>query len=222
MTVWKSIATLVPVACAMSFASHASAVSIVTGDNVFPLSAEVVAADPAINNFGDDASESLTQTFQVDTTFDALSITIAYEYDSNGTVPGSIDIEVFEVADVFASSITAGTSLFSATGVVVPGDADHVQFVLDSPLTLAATSGTAGYAFEISNGGNPGFEWRRTGGTRNNVYAFGQFYEDGVWKNSGERDGTLAISSTAIPEPHSFVLAAVLLGGLQLAGKRRG
>jgi len=208
-------------AFALGMLSPAAAVSVFTGDDLFPSIAEVIAADPASNNFGDDASVSLTQTFQVEADFDARSITLAYEYDSNAAVPGTIDIAIYEVADVFAPSITPGASLFSATGVEVPDDADHVQFVLDTPLTLAATAGDAGYAFEVSNGGNPGFEWRRTGGTRNDFYAFGQFYEDGVWKNSGQRDGALAISSTAIPEPHALSIAGVALVAWRPGGGRR-
>lgn len=221
MIVTRLRCALATCSCALAMASPAAGVTVFTGDNLFSPLAEVVAADPALNNFGDDASESLTQTFQVTNTFEAQSITIAYEYDSNGTVPGTIDIEVFEVADVFSSSITAGASLLSATAVAVPDDGSQVQFVLGSPLTLAATTGTAGYAFEITNSGNPGFEWRRTGSTRASVYDFGQFYEDGVWKNSGARDGVLAISSIAIPEPSGLLLTVLLVSSGQALACRR-
>ena len=89
---------------------------------------------------------------------------------------------------------------------------DDAAIVLDSAITLPANTGSEGYALRISNGSNPGLEWRRTGGS-GSVYAFGQAYEDGVEKNDGERDWILALSETDIS-----VTVETLLGDVNLDG----
>ncbi len=192
----------------------ADAVTVYTGD-FFPSVAEVIAATPSDPGlFGDDANVSLTQTFQVDSTFSLKSIVLSYEYDSRASsIPGTIDIEIFEVADVGAANIAAGASLLSETGLLMPvlNPMEEGSIVLDTPLVLPATAGTAGYALQVTNSGNPGFEWRRTGSTAGSVYDFGQAYEDGVEKNDGNRDFVVALTSEAIPEPSSAVLASALL-----------
>jgi len=153
-----------------------------------------------VGRFGDDAARSLTQTFQVDSTFDLKTIFLEYEFDPLADqYDMRINIEIFEVADVGATSITQGKSVLTLTALNMPNlPADEeAAIVLDTPLTLAATSGTAGYALRISNGGIPGFEWLRTVGSVGSVYAHGQAYEDGNEKFDGERDFVLALSSMA-------------------------
>ena len=184
-------------------------VSIFTG-GLFPGTgeAEVIAASlDAVGLNGDDAAISLAQTFQVPSSFDLRSIFLDYEFDPL-VDPNEVrvNVEIFEVADVGAASIAQGKSLLTLTGLTMPTmlSSEETAIVLDSPLTLPATTGTAGYALRITNGGNPGFEWRRTGSTAGSVYAYGQAYEDGVEKLNGERDFVLALSSVAVVNSADF------------------
>ena len=161
----------------------------------------VVGASPGTSGLtGDDASISMSQSFQVDSTFDLKTIFLDYEYDGAASPEDIlINVEIFEVADVGASTIVQGASLLTITGLSMPelAGGDDAAIVLDSAITLPANTGSEGYALRISNGSNPGLEWRRTGGS-GSVYAFGQAYEDGVEKNDGERDWILALSETDI------------------------
>ena len=181
-------------------------VTVVTGD-LFPQAnrANVVAAMPdTVSRFGDDAHASLTQTFQVDSAFDLKSIVLNYEYDA-AVDPNDIliNLEIFEVENVAANLFVPGKSLLTLNGLSMPdlNSAEEAAIVLDSAVSLSATSGAGGYALQITNGGNPGFEWRRTGSSAGSVYAYGQAYEDGVEKFEGERDFVLALSELAIGLP---------------------
>ncbi|QDT00915.1 hypothetical protein [Adhaeretor mobilis] len=178
--------------------------TVLTGD-LFPATnvANVIAATPDHPGLsGDDALTSLTQTFQVDSTFDLKTIFLGYDYDPNSLDPNEIlvNLEIFEVDDVGASTLIPGTSQLVLTGLSLPEliASDVGAIVLDSALSLEETAGTAGYALRLTNGGNPGFEWLRTGSTAGSVYAFGQAYEDGVEKLGGERDFILALSDLDI------------------------
>lgn len=174
-------------------------ITILTG-NVFPATAEatVIAANPDQGAFGQDAPISMTQTFQVDTTFDLQKIFLDYEYDPAAD-PSTIEIsvEIFEVADVSASSLTAGTSIWTINALSMPVIAsdEEAAIILDTPVTLPVTTGSAGYGLRITNGGDPGFEWRRTGNTTGSVFPNGQAYEDGAKKLDGLRDYVLALAS---------------------------
>ena len=176
----------------------------------------VVGASPGTSGLtGDDASISMSQSFQVDSTFDLKTIFLDYEYDGAASPEDIlINVEIFEVADVGASTIVQGASLLTITGLSMPelAGGDDAAIVLDSAITLPANTGSEGYALRISNGSNPGLEWRRTGGS-GSVYAFGQAYEDGVEKNDGERDWILALSETDIS-----VTVETLLGDVNLDG----
>ena len=180
--------------------------SVVTG-SLFPAlgEAEVRTAAAADGVFGQDAPESITQTFQVASDFDLKTMFLAYEYDAGADPSGIwVDIEVFAVDDVHAATITPGSRILMAKAVSLPTlqDGQDAAVVLDEMVTLPATSGSEGYALRVTGGGDPGFEWRRTGGTTGSVYSSGQAYEDGVEKLSGERDFVLALSSI-VPTPDS-------------------
>ena len=156
----------------------------------------------------------MSQSFQVNSTFDLKTIFLDYEYDGAASPEDIlINVEIFEVADVGASTIVQGASLLTITGLSMPEllGGEDAAIVLDSAITLPANTGSEGYALRISNGRNPGLEWRRTGGS-GSVYAFGQAYEDGVEKNDGERDWILALSATDI------TVAETLIGDVDLSG----
>ena len=143
----------------------------------------------------------MSQSFQVDSDFDLKTIFLDYEYDGASN-PANIliNVEIFEVSNVGASSVVfGGSSLLTITGLSMPvlEAGEDAAIVFDSAVTLPANTGAEGYVLRITGGGNPGFEWRRTGGS-GSVYAFGQAYEDGVEKNDGERDWILALSETDI------------------------
>ena len=177
----------------------------------------VVGAAPGTPSLtGDDAVTSMSQSFQVDSTFDLKTIFLDYEYDGAASPEDIlINVEIFEVANVGASTISQGVSLLTITGLSMPelAGGEDAAIVLDSAVTLPANTGAQGYVLRISGGGNPGFEWRRTGGS-GSVYAFGQAYEDGNQKNGGERDWILALSETDISAPEGPILGDVDLNGI--------
>ena len=177
---------------------------------------KVVAATPDEASVNDDAEVSLSQTFQIDSTFELNTIFLGYGYDPNADPEHSlINVEIFEVEDVAAYELIQGTSLLTITGLTMPQsveNSDQSAIVLESAITLEATTGTNGYALRITNGGKPGFEWLRTGSSSGSVYASGQAYEDGNVKQSGERDFVLALSS-AIPNGLTDVLGDFNLDG---------
>ena len=164
----------------------------------------VLAATPAQGNFGDDASVSLSQTFQVDADFDLKTILLGYEYDPNANPEDIVvNLEIFEVDDVGAETLTPSTTRLVLTALSLPEliDSDTGAIVLDEAISLEETTGTAGYALRISNGGVPGFEWLRTGSTAADVFALGQAYQNNAELFSGERDFVLALSSLNLISP---------------------
>jgi len=158
-------------------------------------SLEVVAATTAASSLtGDDSSDSLSQTFQVDSTFDLSMIHLGYEYDESADPSHSlVNIEIFEVDNVAAQELVPGTSILTLSGVTVPQPSGTATIVLDSTITLEETSGSNGYALRISNGRSPGFEWLRTGRSSGSVYSGGQAYENSEAKFGGERDFVLGL-----------------------------
>ncbi len=170
-------------------------VSVLT-NSFMPNSLNVVAASTNTSKIGgDDAEVSLSQTFQVDSTFNLNTIYLGYEYDGNSDPDHSlVNVEIFEVADASAPELIQGTSILTLNGVTVPQQQSGLAAIeLDSSVTLEETSGSNGYALRITNGRNPGFEWLRTGLTSASVYSGGQAYEDGIEKSSGERDFVLGL-----------------------------
>jgi len=101
-------------------------------------SLEVVAATTAASSLtGDDSSDSLSQTFQVDSTFDLSMIHLGYEYDESANPSHSlVNIEIFEVDNVAAQELVPGTSILTLSGVTVPQPSGTATIVLDSTITL--------------------------------------------------------------------------------------
>ncbi|MFC7337781.1 PEP-CTERM sorting domain-containing protein [Haloferula chungangensis] len=190
----------------------------------YPASSEVITVPAGDAGFGDDANVSLTQTFKVDSSFTARRIYLAYRNDPNGgTGEWSMNVRLFAVADVFATDLTdpgTGSDLFSGTfSFTNMGDTELIaQIDLTSGVLLDASVGNSGYALHITESSNadfnPGWEWLRP---TSEAYADGNMYEDGVEKNGGERDLSLAISS--VPEPSGALLS--LLGATLLLKRRR-
>ena len=169
-------------------------VTVLTSEPM-PNSLDVVAATTAARNlFGDGASVSLSQTFQVDSTFDLGTIYLGYEYSESADPSHSlVNIEIFEVDNVAAQELIQGTSILTLSGVTVPQDKGIATIALDSTVTLEETSGSNGYALRITNGRSPGFEWIRTGSSAGSVYSDGQAYENSEVKSDGERDFVLGL-----------------------------
>lgn len=182
-------------------ASRYVGTSVVTG-SLFPAADEAEVRTGGLNDgaFGQDAPQSLTQTFQVVNQFELRSIFLGYEFDPSADAEDIwIDVEVFAVDDVHADTLVSGERQFMAKAVRLPVllDGQDAAIVLSEAVSLPATTGVEGYALRITGGGDPGFEWRRTGGSGGSVYANGQAYEDGVEKLDGARDYVLGLSSIA-------------------------
>ena len=221
-----------------TYANHLNSTTV-GKDNSWPQNPELEVADPNdIGLFGDDTSNdpngSLAQSFQIQgSTLDVRSIYIRYRNDNavggSGGPPSTGDLSatvtIFTVSDVTAASHAepppgAGSVVFTDT-VIFPealatSNLRVAHILLNSPLNLPVTGGVTGYVMHIAD--SPEIEWFRTGATAASVYTFGQFYEDGAWKNSGARDATLAMSSK-VPEPSTILLASLLSLGV-LAGRR--
>jgi len=118
----------------------------------------IVGAAPGTPSLtGDDAVTSMSQSFQVDSTFDLKTIFLDYEYDGAANPEDIlINVEIFEVDNVAASTIVQGASLLTITGLSLPelAGAEDAAIVLDSAITLPANTGAEGYALRISNGRN--------------------------------------------------------------------
>ena len=98
---------------------------------------------------------------------------MAYEFDSAADPANTwIDIEIFAVEDVHAATLIPGDRVLMAKAVAFPVlvEGQDAAIVLDEAVTLPATSGAAGYALHVTGGGDPGFEWLRTGSSAGSVY----------------------------------------------------
>ncbi|MDF7798604.1 PEP-CTERM sorting domain-containing protein [Pontiellaceae bacterium B1224] len=205
---WSALALSAAVFCGVTVEAD----TIATGGS-FPTSAEVIAATPDVGDFGDDANDSVAQTFSVSSAFSAQAIYLEYETDANANVDWNMKLTIFEVTDVHATNLVQGAIVYADTFTFPPvGGSDSIaQINLTTPLSLNASAGDSGYGLQITtedNGGdfNPGFEWlRTTDGTGGDVYAGGEAYESNVLK--ADRDFVLAISS--IPEPATLGLIGV-------------
>ena len=113
-----------------------------------------------------------TQTFQVGTMFTLDAIYL--EYQSPGTyADGDITLSIYNVADVNAATLSLGSSVVSGTftsnattrataGFTSAGDITSLlkfDFTDTDEVSIGATSGTAGYALQITTttGTNPVF-----------------------------------------------------------------
>lgn len=179
-----------------------------------------------------------TQTFQVGTTFTLDSIYLPYQ--NGGYNDGTITLSIYNVADVNASTLTLGSLVLqdswvdnattrAAAGFISSGDALlRFSFTGIDQVTLAATTGTAGYALQFSTttGGNAVFAWQRN----DNTYAGGTCYEfNGSTytiptdpNNGSTLDYAMAITAVApVPEPSTMALAGMGSLGMLFALRRR-
>ncbi|VGO11757.1 hypothetical protein PDESU_00303 [Pontiella desulfatans] len=173
----------------------------------YPGAAEVVTVPAADAGFGDDANVSLAQTFSVSNAFSLGTIYIPYENDTGGsTADWSMTVRIFPVADVSASNVVAsGADVYTNTFTFpyVGGSDTTAEINLTTPVVLAASVGTSGYALQIteSSGGDflPGWEWLRS--STADPYAGGDMYEDGTIKGTGTsaRDLSIALAPPLPP-----------------------
>ena len=216
---------LIAALAAFSASASAATLSVTTGapgSGLYGITSDLSTATPAQATFGDDA-ENLAQTFRLLTGISLESFAILYEYDSNSAAPAPntlpITIEIFEVADTLAATLTPGASLLNFT---VPagnfpdnGEEGEALFTLDMPIALAASTGTEGYGIRLSggtDGSNRGFEWSRTAGAANDSYDMGEGYDnDGEVFGTGgaARELSLALNPVSVPEPSSILLGVL-------------
>jgi len=219
----KYIVTLVICLASATFAFGDIVTTGIAGSGIYPSEAEVFTTlNLADTPFGDDGNPTITQTFQVPITFDLAAFAVSYEYDNNNNTGVTVDWEIFEVADVNAASLTAGTSIFTSLDNVYANQGNNGEglLTLTTPLTLTATTGTAGYGLRLSGASNAngqGFEWERSTAAAGNFYAEGSSYENGA--SEGDRDYSLALVAVAVPEPSSLALLG--LGSLSMIVRRR-
>lgn len=169
----------------------------------------------------------LTQTFQVGSTFTLNSVYL--EYESPGTYQdGNITLSIYNVADVNATTLTLGSLLVSGTFSSTSASRTAAGFTSSSSypnslldfsftgldqVTLAATTGSAGYAVQISSDAPTGttlFTWERNG----NNYAGGNSYDTGAIASVFGSPTDFAMAITAVPEPSTMALAG--MGGLAM------
>ena len=174
--------------------------------------------------WGIQSNLNVTQTFKVDREFTVGRIYL--EYNLAADLTDTFDIKVFEVDDVNAPTLTEGNLVQTLTGLNTVGwDTSTTEHVVEFELapvaqfTLSPRAGDAGYALQIVDG-NPStrhFEWTANNGY---IYANGREYAVGYYQLA-QYDMTLALDSVRIPEPSTFLLAAVGSLGLAFCGWRR-
>ncbi len=237
------------VACAGLFAvtgAHAAVTAAIAPEATFPGSPAFQTYDPTTS--GTDAERTvsqtaslnriITQTFQLATSVDVGQISLLYERGKSGTL---VQVWVFPVSNTAATSIQAGFDDAVANGFLLdaqfampttPDEDKGVAGGVDRTLTislpggdvmtLAATSGTAGYAiaFQAVDADSStsvlenAFTWRFR---EANAYSGGRLFYDTLAAGSTTRDATLAL--VAVPEPAAFGLSGP--GALALLGLRR-
>jgi hypothetical protein len=193
--------------------AHADVIASSPGDQTWPSAPIIEAASPDTDGGERDVrgNRDNTQTFQVPTTFTLGQIHILVESQGSTGEFSEFDIVIFEVADINVDPLDqTGVELLRYTvnmgGLGIPTTEDRVTvtFTLTGAeqIELAATTGTAGYAFQLddpdlSKNDRP-FKWRRSG-SGDNPYPDGSYYTDGGNLESG-RDWTLALGEPGLDQ----------------------
>lgn len=169
------------------------------------------------------APYTLSQTFRVDEAFDANSLFFSYR----NKLPESIEarVQIFEVDDRFApalpetvdpSDILFDATIEGASTLFDPINQENgarvmAQVLLGTPVSLAPTTGSAGYAIRVTDLDQAGeFRWyRRSGGNdlEGELYTEGNGYRN-LTPRGFQRDYAVALSSVSIvvPEPSALAL----------------
>ena len=195
---------------------------ILAADPDYPAGAAMFTLDPELYSpaqRGITATRHLRQTFQLGSTIEVAGLVTSVAVGSSGVNAGLV-ISIYEVADVNASSWSAGTLMHSfaiSTNSPLPTTSSRLGFTFTGAdiFTLPQrNTGAEGYGLEVSNGddvtqlGN----WRHSNDGTNH-YPDGVFYnESGSIPNSA-RD--IGIALVAVPEPS---VALLMLGGAGLIG----
>lgn len=150
----------------------------------------------------------------------AVSLTIRiYEVDDvSGDLSGVLGGANYADNAIFYDSFVIPTADFTSQSPVTGVDVGTVVFTFAAPVTLDATTGTAGYAiqFDIDSGS---LSWAQPGGTnppelhsyyRRTTSNYGQPLDTAI-------NGQIALN--AVPEPAS--LALVAMGGLLISKRRK-
>ena len=206
----------------LGVASSAQAAVTVTADpvdgygaspvvfTVNPFDAAIAATERA--NRGIIADRHLRQTFKNPSTFNVGEINISFDVGTGSVVGGPNDtglkLAFYEVADVLASTWTAGTLIKEVTlqPTLMPGSTQSLRFALTGGdvFTLPQrNAGTTGYGVEVStpnalaSDGNPGVLWfanmDATPGPETNFYLDGRYYTETGTGSTAYRDVGLSL-----------------------------
>ena len=182
----------------------------------------------ASNTIALQSDRFLTQTFQLS---DPLILEKMYISVTSLVQNRAFTISIFSVADTNAGTAgtpPSGTNLLAtvslSTGTLSAGTQFlEFSFTGADAITLAASTGTAGYAVQLNrNDTTVPFNWvkHRSGSSGTDRYVEGQAYSTNFADSwAGNSDFTLAFSGTVIPEPTTALLGG--LGFLMLLRRRR-
>lgn len=208
----------------------ASAATFHLADIAWPTAAEFITS-PDIAAFSNadratSAPYTISQTFRVDSAFEANSAFFSYRNKLTQSI--TTKIQIFEVADRFAatlpltpdpSAVVYEALLESPSTLLDPvnePDGTRVvgQILFDSPVLLSPTVGSAGYAIRFTDLDETG-EWRgyRKGGgddVAGEIYPDGNGYRNLVPRGFN-RDYAVALSSINIPVPEPTAVALLLV-----------
>jgi len=172
-------------------------------------------------------NRQLTQTFQLS---EPLVLEKMYISVTGLLQNQAFTISIFSVADTNAGTEgtpPSGTNLLATASLNTGSLTTGTQFLEfsfggDDAITLAASTGTAGYAVQLNSAASTApFNWvmHRRGTSGPDLYPEGQAYSShfGTW--AANSDFTLAFSGEVIPEPTTALLGG--LGFLMLLRRRR-
>lgn len=186
-----------------------------TADPSYPASPKVFTVDP--ESFtpgarGVTGTRQLRQTFQLSQSIDVDGIVLSLA--GTGT-DGGLVLSFYELADVNASSWSAGTlvnTITLTTAVNLPTSTARLGLTLSGVdvFTLPQRdTGTSGYGIEISNfDGVSNIGSLRHSNDGSDNYTDGKFYtETGLQSGSGERDIALALTGTVSTNSGTWYVA---------------